>query len=81
MNGVTQLSEREREILSLAATGASNKEIAARLGISPFTVKTHLSHIFEKLGVSTRTEAVSLVLQSAPAVESAVEPSPASPAP
>ncbi len=81
MNGVSQLSEREREILTLAATGASNKEIAARLGISPFTVKTHLSHIFEKLGVSTRTEAVSLALQSAPAVESAAEPSPASPAP
>ena len=52
------LSEREIEVLQLAAEGAGNKAIAARLVIGESTVKTHLIHIFNKLGVKDRTEAV-----------------------
>jgi DNA-binding NarL/FixJ family response regulator len=51
-------SNRERQILALLGEGLSNKQIAARLGISTNTVKTHLELLFEKLGVSSRAEAV-----------------------
>jgi DNA-binding NarL/FixJ family response regulator len=54
----TVLTNREREILALLADGLGNKQIAARLGISTNTVKTHLELLFEKLGVSSRAEAV-----------------------
>lgn len=57
------LSERELEILRCLASGASNKEIADDLSISPYTVKTHLRNIYGKLGVSTRTEATTVALQ------------------
>ena len=52
------LSRREQEILALLADGLVNKQIAARLGISTNTVKTHIELLFEKLGVTTRAEAV-----------------------
>jgi two-component system nitrate/nitrite response regulator NarL len=52
------LTRREREILALMADGFGNKQIAARLGISTNTVKTHLELLFDKLDVATRTEAV-----------------------
>ena len=52
------LTNREREILALLADGLGNKQIAARLGISANTVKTHLELLFEKLEVSSRAEAV-----------------------
>jgi DNA-binding NarL/FixJ family response regulator len=52
------LSAREAQILALLAEGLVNKQIAARLGISGHTVKTHLAALFHKLGVSTRAEAV-----------------------
>ena len=52
------LSRREQEILALLADGLVNKQIAARLGISTNTVKTHLELLFEKLDVTTRAEAV-----------------------
>ncbi len=54
------ITEREREVLQLLADGRSNKEIAARLGLSPNTVKTHVARLFEKLRVARRTEAISL---------------------
>jgi DNA-binding NarL/FixJ family response regulator len=53
----TPLSEREREVLGLIATGATNKEIAARLFLSPHTVKEHASALYRKLGVKNRAEA------------------------
>jgi DNA-binding NarL/FixJ family response regulator len=52
------LSEREREVLELIATGATNGEIAARLYLSPHTVKEHTSSVYRKLGVRNRAEAV-----------------------
>jgi len=55
---VASLTNREREILALLADGLGNKQIAARLGISTNTVKTHLELLFEKIGVSSRAEAV-----------------------
>jgi DNA-binding NarL/FixJ family response regulator len=56
------LTRREVEILHLATQGKTNKEIAADLYISPLTVRTHLEHIYQKLGVGSRTEAAAFVL-------------------
>jgi DNA-binding NarL/FixJ family response regulator len=52
------LTEREQEVLELLAEGKTNKEIAESLIISDRTVQTHLSNVFSKMGVSSRTEAV-----------------------
>ena len=57
------LSAREIEVLELVAQGTSNKEIAKRLWISETTVKSHMLHIFEKLGVTDRTAAVTEALR------------------
>ena len=54
---VTQLSAQERKVLALVAEGKTNKEIAAALGLSDKTVKNYLSHIFDKLHLSRRSEA------------------------
>ncbi|WJY90725.1 response regulator [Corynebacterium confusum] len=56
--GQQALSAREIEILRVLATGVSNKELANQLFISVATVKTHLIHIYQKLGVDTRTAAI-----------------------
>jgi two-component system, NarL family, response regulator YdfI len=55
---VQTLTPREMEVLSMLGSGLGNKAIAKRLQISEHTVKFHVSSIFQKLGVSTRTEAV-----------------------
>jgi DNA-binding NarL/FixJ family response regulator len=57
------LSAREIEVLACVARGASNKEVGRQLHISASTVKTHLLHIYGKLGVSDRTEAVTAALR------------------
>jgi len=57
------LSDRETQVLALVAAGMSNRTIAAELFVSEATVKTHLLHTFEKLGVSDRTRAVTLAME------------------
>ena len=58
------LTNREREVLSLAAKGASNKDIAEKLILREVTVKSHLNSIFKKLHVTSRTQAVLLAMQA-----------------
>ena len=58
------LSRREREVISLLATGATNKEIAARLVVSINTVERHLLHIYTKLGVRGRGDAAAFAVRS-----------------
>jgi DNA-binding NarL/FixJ family response regulator len=57
------LSRREIEILQRVAYGATTKEVADKLGISPHTVKTHLERIFEKLGANDRAQAVAIAIR------------------
>src|SRR5215216_4655986 len=63
-NDTSQISEREREILRLVATGATNQQIAHQLNISINTVKVHLRNIFGKIGVASRTEATVFAVRS-----------------
>jgi DNA-binding NarL/FixJ family response regulator len=67
------LSTRERDVLALVARGLGNRQIAAELAISEFTVKRHVHNILEKLGRHTRTEAAALY-QDAATAEGAREP-------
>ena len=60
----TQLSPRQREILDLVAEGRTSKEIAVILGISESTVNWHLANAFERLGASSRAEAVAISMRS-----------------
>jgi DNA-binding NarL/FixJ family response regulator len=57
------LTDREMDVLNLIAQGKSNKEIADGLSLSIRTIESHVGHIFSKLGVSSRTEAVILALK------------------
>lgn len=62
--GSRSLSERELEVLRLAAEGLSGPEIAERLVLGPATIKTHFEHVYEKLGVSDRAAAVAQALRT-----------------
>jgi NarL family two-component system response regulator LiaR len=59
-----KLSEREMEVLRLMVEGLNNTQIAAKLTVSPSTIKSHVSNILSKLGVASRTEAVTLALRT-----------------
>ncbi len=61
---IEPLTEREKEVLSLVAKGASNQDIAKKLFVRDVTVKTHMNTIFKKLKVTNRTQAVLLALQT-----------------
>ena len=65
-NPLTSLSDREREFLALVAEGQTNAQIADRLSVTDHTVKFHLQNIFQKLGVTNRTEAARLYHQYRP---------------
>jgi two-component system, NarL family, response regulator LiaR len=58
------LTDREREVLILMVEGLNNTQIAERLTVSPSTIKSHVSNILAKLGVASRTEAVTLALRN-----------------
>ena len=53
----TELTDREREVVLLVRAGLANKQIARRLGISDRTVKAHLTRVFQRIGVTDRTQA------------------------
>jgi ATP/maltotriose-dependent transcriptional regulator MalT len=57
------LSQRELEVLTLVARGSTNKEAAKKLFISEATVKTHLIHVYAKLGVKDRAAAVAVAFE------------------
>ncbi|MEZ4502955.1 MAG: response regulator transcription factor [Dehalococcoidia bacterium] len=61
---IAQLTEREREVLRLVADGQSNKEIAQTLVISPATARNHVSHILDKLGMRSRSEAAVFAVEA-----------------
>jgi NarL family two-component system response regulator LiaR len=58
------LTEREREVLKLMIEGLNNPQSASSLSVSPSTIKSHVSNILAKLGVASRTEAVTLALRN-----------------
>ena len=58
------LTEREREVLALMIEGLNNTQIAGKLSVSPSTIKSHVSNILSKLGVASRTEAVTHALRN-----------------
>ena len=64
MNARDELTKQERIVLTFVAQGWRTAKIAEELFISPRTVETHLAHIFEKLGVSSRTEAAIYALRT-----------------
>lgn len=68
MNAQEQFSERERSVIDLLLQGKSNKQIAHSLGVSNRTIEFHLSNIYSKLGVSSRSEAILILIKNYPAL-------------
>ena len=64
LHPLTTLTHREMEVLAAAATGRTTKEIAAAQGVTPNTVKFHLRNVYQKLGVSNRSQAIAIYLKS-----------------
>ena len=60
---VGRLTERQQQILQMMADGASPKEIAARLNLSPYTLRTHVQNILTRLSVHTKTEAMAMAIR------------------
>ncbi len=60
---LARLSAQEKKVLAIVAEGLGNKQIAERLGLSPFTVRNYLVNVFEKLGVRNRAQAVALYVR------------------
>ena len=69
-----ELTAREAEVVRLVARGMSNKAIASELGISPRTVEGHVNHVFDKLGVDSRTELVHYALANSMFVREPIDP-------
>ena len=63
-DSTSALSDKEKEIVLMIGQGFRNKEIAAKLYISESTVKTHLSHIFQKLGIKNRSQLISFAIKN-----------------
>jgi DNA-binding NarL/FixJ family response regulator len=71
--GIELLSARERQVIQHVAGGLSNREIAEALALSPHTVKNYLFRIFDKLGVSSRTELLYLTMNQPPSITSTTD--------
>jgi DNA-binding NarL/FixJ family response regulator len=65
----SEISQREREVLGLVTRGMANKQIARRLGISERTVKAHLTNVFQRIGVTDRTQAALWARENLPGVD------------
>jgi DNA-binding NarL/FixJ family response regulator len=63
-NMLRELTDRENQVLKLIADGLTNREISRSLEISESTVENHIHHIYEKLGISRRAQAVAYAFQS-----------------
>lgn len=61
-SGASALSPREREVLALVATGASNREVGQQLGLKETTIESYLTNLMAKLGARSRTEAVTIAV-------------------
>ncbi len=80
-DGLNLLSKRECEVVQCLVQGLTNREIAERMGLSPHTVKNYLFRVFDKLGVSNRTELLFMTLSQGGNAEEAAAPDPVATAP
>ena len=78
-HGTALLSKRELDVIRGVAEGRTNREIAVHLNLSEHTVKNYLFHVFEKLGVSNRTELLAFVLSHTSYIDKAADPKEAAP--